>query len=120
MEPYSIFAIMLQKRNTIISSILLVLYCFLMLPVQIWHTHANHTHCSKEGNNEWMLTAGDVSGDSDTCQICDHKYADFTDENSFLRQLNKIAWKQSASSLFYHTIKAVEATRLYRGPPAFS
>lgn len=117
MESISIFAIMLQKRNTIISCILLVLYCFLMLPIQIWHTHATHTHCSAEGNNELLLTSGELSGSSDTCLICDHQYADYTDEHSFVSTGNKISWIQTISSLLYQLNKAVEANRLYRGPP---
>ncbi len=99
MESYSIFAIMLQKMNAIISSILLVLYFFLMLPIQVWHTHANHTHCSAEGNNELLLNSGEFSGSSDTCFICDHQYADYTDEHCFLNKLNKINWIQTTSSL---------------------
>ena len=117
MVSVSIFAIMLQKRNTIISSILLVLYCFLMLPIQVWHTHANHKHCSAEGNNELLLTSGELSGSSDTCLICDHQYADYTDEHSFVSKLNKICWIQTTPSLPHQINKAVEANRLYRGPP---
>ncbi|MCU0385873.1 MAG: hypothetical protein MUE38_07580, partial [Flavihumibacter sp.] len=99
------------------AGLLLLLYCFISLPVILWHHHV-HSECQQDFKQETTNSVSKLNGgESKSCSVCDHEYATYTDEHGFRFLSAVVSWETTSPTTIHELRRYELSNQSYRGPP---
>lgn len=101
-----------------LAALLLALYGFIVLPVQVWHHHAGTSCHTEKSSSPLPAYAGESGTFSGSCKICDHQYSFYYND----QQVSFVFVRRALAVVFsFHRPGPVTASYFHssnKGPPA--
>jgi hypothetical protein len=112
--------LLFRKYRVLSTAMLLALYCFIAMPVQVWHkhTHAANTRFLKKAGQQSKSVIYAGKSYYGNCKLCAHQYPGYYNEQHHY-QLSPVNIQVVQPPVFTFSINEQSLDCLFnKGPPA--